>query len=421
MDTYTKEFKIGKRLDILYAIFFMMSNSFLHKAGQFKMVGIPLVFIVSLTFLIKKKNIYYLIKNAPVELWLYTIWFLWAFFTGYFWAEDLRLFRMVINSTLYLVIFVWILYFLAMDTRNVDWIFAAFVLTAFLQLVWIILETNNWRFLFDSYHRYRGSFLNPNGLGFLTVYAIGVMLSYFRPTNKFFKNFIILLIVLLFFLLLTATGSRKSFIAVMVLLAVWFIFIVPRHFSISLSKQLFMLLLYSFIFWVSYRFIVPNFGETSLGHRFLRLYQGDVGYNLEHVGGRFYMYKLGLELFFKSPIVGVGLNNFAFYHYEGKYSHSDLIEILADNGVIGFILYEAIYIIIFLKLLYLIRSPQYKSNSEIKYKAELFLSLVLSILIIGFGAPLYKSFYSRVLLTSIILYVHLLKSTQANHELAKVA
>lgn len=52
----------------------------------------------------------------------------------------------------------------------------------------------------------------------------------------------------------------------------------------------------------------------------------------------------GLKLFLEHPIIGVGFGNTA--HYLGTYAHNNYIEILASGGILGFIIYYSIYLLI---------------------------------------------------------------------------
>ncbi|MFS0620663.1 O-antigen ligase family protein [Priestia megaterium] len=52
------------------------------------------------------------------------------------------------------------------------------------------------------------------------------------------------------------------------------------------------------------------------------------------------------KVFLEHPVLGVGLNGFRFFNPENAYAHSNFLELLADCGIIGFIIYYSIYVII---------------------------------------------------------------------------
>lgn len=65
----------------------------------------------------------------------------------------------------------------------------------------------------------------------------------------------------------------------------------------------------------------------------------------------------GMQIFKDNPILGIGLNNFAYYvknyteYTEARYSHNNYIEMLSCLGIVGLILYYWLYIYILFKLL----------------------------------------------------------------------
>lgn len=64
----------------------------------------------------------------------------------------------------------------------------------------------------------------------------------------------------------------------------------------------------------------------------------------------------GMQIFEDNPILGIGLNNFAYYvknyteYTEARYSHNNYIEMLSCLGIVGLILYYWLYIYILVKL-----------------------------------------------------------------------
>lgn len=69
------------------------------------------------------------------------------------------------------------------------------------------------------------------------------------------------------------------------------------------------------------------------------------------IGERVSMIKAGLEVISDYPFVGVGLDNFRAVTGTGSYAHSNLIEVAASTGVIGFTIYHLMYVVLTLRLL----------------------------------------------------------------------
>jgi len=64
---------------------------------------------------------------------------------------------------------------------------------------------------------------------------------------------------------------------------------------------------------------------------------------------RLFFIKEGFETWKNNPVLGIGLNNFSFYY--GTYTHNNFIEMLANLGIIGLILYYLIYLFCFLNVI----------------------------------------------------------------------
>lgn len=98
----------------------------------------------------------------------------------------------------------------------------------------------------------------------------------------------------------------------------------------------------------------------------------------------------GINFFLSSPWIGHGGANFAalnaFYYRAnaGCYAHNNFIEILADYGVIGFILYYWIYIFMIAKTI-----KRLKTTSNLQLMV---FSLLVTLLIMEYG---FVSYYDR--------------------------
>lgn len=59
---------------------------------------------------------------------------------------------------------------------------------------------------------------------------------------------------------------------------------------------------------------------------------------------RSYLIKQGLDIFYKDPVFGIGIENTR--HYLGTYTHNNFVEILAGTGIVGFSVYMYTFFII---------------------------------------------------------------------------
>jgi len=117
------------------------------------------------------------------------------------------------------------------------------------------------------------------------------------------------------------------------------------------------------------------------------------------------MIEFGFKMFKEKPIFGYGINNYKvlFKNAFGirKYSHNNYIELLVGVGIVGLISYYLMYFKIMFELI------KVKSKSLKNYR-YLFLSLLISILIIGYSNVYYfkKHFYIILAMSSILINIY---------------
>jgi O-antigen ligase len=101
-------------------------------------------------------------------------------------------------------------------------------------------------------------------------------------------------------------------------------------------------------------YVVKNLAYTTLLKR-LTVATRDIS--------RAELIKQGLRVAAHNPALGVGLGNFQLYSTLDQYAHNNYVELLADTGLAGAILYYGIYVCIISKLFKLrkqIKSPMLK-------------------------------------------------------------
>ncbi len=112
----------------------------------------------------------------------------------------------------------------------------------------------------------------------------------------------------------------------------------------------------------------------------------------------------GMSLFFTHPILGVGLNNFSHFandintawgvNYGGYiYAHNNYVELLADFGLLGFLIYSLIYISYFVEL----KKSNFKQNNN--YYVAVSFTIILVLLLNDIASvSYYLKFYQILML-----------------------
>lgn len=221
-----------------------------------------------------------------------------------------------------------------------------------------------------------GHDINPNSLA-ITM-AIGVCCILYKLNfNKLIYTLVSFSGILLLMYVILLTGSRKSLIAVILLLIYWGIFVVYRDIkSISLSSKIKGILSIIIVFIIGYYLIYPYFADSIIFQRLLALFE-------DNGGKRVRMYSEAYELFGNNIMVGIGFNNFRAVSIFGTYSHSTYAEALACTGIIGCILYFIPYLL--LSLRYLKFFFNRKMNILLLKQGRILLGMFGMILFLGVG------------------------------------
>lgn len=225
--------------------------------------------------------------------------------------------------------------------------------------------------------------ISANDIGALMAFGCFTVLFSFIYKKKIsiLRITLVVAISILFITVISISGSRKAIIAVIILYVFLILFCAKSVFStISLVKLLSIVIVVGGILALAYSQLFPLLENTSL---YIRVFGSKAVAASQSNDGRMLLIEQALKDFWEHPIIGLGYNNFVYYH--GNYTHCTYVEPLASSGIWG-LLYLIPYISIFNKRLFLSR---YSQEDKILQKA--LLAFYISFLFIGVGIPfIYK-------------------------------
>ena len=114
--------------------------------------------------------------------------------------------------------------------------------------------------------------------------------------------------------------------------------------------------------------------------------------------------EVGMIFFGQNPMFGNGAANFGALYadfFPGRdpvFAHNNYVELLADYGIIGTLLYYSFYIFIIVKLLNIIKFTK-------DQVAILFLSIILSLMVVQYGFVAYYDLFTNIILSFTACYV----------------
>lgn len=260
--------------------------------------------------------------------------------------------------------------------KNLDRLMSAFIfgMAINISLEFITVPVDSW---FAGSMGSNISSFNPNEIAFWAVCA--ETMSFYKAYINNKKGFYILMLAFLFFAILTS--SRKATLAA--LLAPVIMLVLATY-----KKKYFLkiILVICAVLFLGYLIMNNEKLYTVIGRRFdsMKNYYSDNTIKSDgSMWYRDYFIEVAKELFYKSPIVGVGMGNFAKIldvEYASKYAyvHNNYWQILSEFGIIGFVIYYSFYAFILVKL---IKNMSFRKSRI----STMFLTLMFLLIILEWG------------------------------------
>ena len=191
------------------------------------------------------------------------------------------------------------------------------------------------------------------------------------------------------------TGSRKSFICMAIYITGWICIQYGLLWKQHKANAYVSGLLLIFICWALIETVVlPIIYNSSTYSRFTSAASADE----QEI--RINLYKEAWYYFQKSPIFGIGYNQFRVYNTQGIYSHSTYAEILSNCGIIGTLLFFTPHFWCVKKILDVIRLKHLKQRET----RNAFLILVYFITTLILATGMVQTNNERVLLMYASIY-----------------
>lgn len=201
----------------------------------------------------------------------------------------------------------------------------------------VLLKTDN----LYAYRTTQITFLdNPNTFGLLCcIYITGAFYWFVQSTKKWQKILFFSLVLICLYMIMM-TGGRKFLLFTFILVLSYYFF--KKRFTI---RHLLVAIILGYLMVNGLQYLmmkIPTLYD-AIGYRFdTTLYYGTI----EGSNDQKMLMKAALRAWIENPIVGLGPGGFQTYNQElgNLYSHSNYTELLANFGIIGFIIYYSVYI-----------------------------------------------------------------------------
>lgn len=338
------------------------------KTGNQALFMISVVYLFALNFSLRKYSVvwytvavvcvlYYLavvVKKNRVLKWdFYCIWLLVFFMYtvfSYLWCISSNRVSMITKTLIPLVIVNILVENLIRSEKDLEMLLFAFYLILFITAVMILVSVD-----FSQLGRVRIGMdmeelnvWNSNRIGKLNAILAMLSLHYLLKQKKRVSNIFYMIGLVLGAFLCFNSGSRKGLLDILLFIVLFF------GFRESGRKRVtYFIVGAALLFGLSA--VVMNYEPVYnvLGYRIEQMIQGIVRHGKQEAsyGIRQTMIELGIRWWLKKPILGYGFGCYSLLYYQtvgvDTYSHCNPIELLNSGGIVGFLLYYSIYVIIY--------------------------------------------------------------------------
>lgn len=236
---------------------------------------------------------------------------------------------------------------------------------------------------------------NPNTFGYIVLCS--TIMSFYLAYVK--RQRIWYLFAVIFFMFCLLSSSRKAMLISIfgVCLVIFFSFGRKRHWLHLVLTAFAALML--IILSLKIDFLYDIIGRRIV--TMLNFYQNDSQYTqlVDSLALRDYFINFAKQMFRQKPIIGHGFANFATMLYNegdvgfGVYAHNNYWEILADLGIIGFIIYYWYYAYLIIK--FIMRLFTNRKDDVLAFS----IPMIISVMLLEWGVVSMASFFPQFILS----------------------
>lgn len=241
----------------------------------------------------------------------------------------------------------------------------------------------------------------------ITLVFLGFIVILSNKLNAIKKKYLIAILILIIGIIITA-ATRKAFGAIVIV----FVFSIMSRLLQSPSKSIKYILVLA-IGYIAVNYLLEN---SFLGNRFAMAQESAMdsefsnNFFLSAMGDRAIMYVEGWKIFLENPLTGIGLTHFMNVRSLGLLLHTEYMVQLTECGIIGSLLFIALYAAILNRL---IKALKIKNMRDYTYTC---IGVVTAILFMSFTAWTYQFPIYFITLGIVIGYTEtVLKKQQSNY------
>jgi O-antigen ligase len=337
--------------------------------------------------------------RVSAEFLLYMAWIAWGL-TGAFVAVYLPVFWGTLGTLTQILVMLFIVSGATYLRKTLTLNLIAFLVGTVVVAVYSLV-TGEYERPDDPEGRMVGLALNSNAFGFLMVSAMMVLAYlWMLPHHHPWLWYILIALAMAGAAISTVlSGSRTAISSMGVFFAAWFFFCyrseIFRRPKVLAAVVLGIVL--GLVFFA--RIYVGSVAEQRFDSA-IAIVQGGASTEGSMIV-RMQFYGEGLNMLLHSPVIGVGLDQFMFHSNSQHVAHSEYVEVFADTGIVGGMIYFSIFIVLWIRAG---KIAKYTDDFTQFRIARLVRAILFVILISNFGRWNYYDKITWIIFASFIGY-----------------
>jgi len=313
-------------------------------------------------------------ERLPAEAWLLFTFLLWSV-AGFYMIEDTRGFLQRIRVNMQALVILSCVGIVIRRSGAATWFYWGFIVVAAFNVLVGLKSIGVGMLLADSpeaVSRDAGLTGNANALGYFCFLGFWGGVALWGEKRSWLTRAAIVTGGAVALYGVVVSASRGAFLSVMVAAALWGGLCLRAGVRNRLYLM-FALVGVGGVFLLFGRFVVQR---TYTGQRLASIAEMEDGSSLT----RLELARTGLELALQNPIQGVGTGQFAVASGTGRDPHSEMVELLSTTGLIGFLLYSAIYVVAWRRVSLALRRS---TDPLVQYRGNLVRVMIINLVMAG--------------------------------------
>lgn len=325
--------KISFFLMLIYSVFFLAVLNLNIPRMTLILGGLTVVFMIVDMFYTE----FDLKRIFTAEVWLLLGFIAYCLLTSLLFADYKNSAVDGLITLIENVVLMVVTVYLILRDKSIKFVAATFIIAMSLMAIYSLVNLENVTERLTLTESTNANVLGHNAMCALTL------LPLFIKQGKRLRNLLLIAISVALVATVILSGSRMSFICLIVFAVLFFIRVYPMSINSVKKSSIGIKLLVGVIAFAGVAFlIISTMRGTLLYERMESLFvvfetgEGDGQ-------GRIDLYERAWRLFKTNPITGVGYANYAA-SYHGTYSHSTYAELLSCTGILGCLIFLAFYL-----------------------------------------------------------------------------